>query len=85
MSESSTSFAPKLKTSVQEDVKSIEPRESKRSGRSRRKDRRYVQVDKNIMQGQVMQNMHIIGGAITSACAASIYLIIGNIIPATDV
>ncbi|XP_022819542.1 telomerase-binding protein EST1A isoform X3 [Spodoptera litura] len=40
MGDSSTSFSQNLKKSVQDDVKPAEPRESKRSGRSRRKDRR---------------------------------------------
>lgn len=40
MGDSSTSFSQNLKKSVQDDVKPTEPRESKRSGRSRRKDRR---------------------------------------------
>ncbi|XP_026745637.1 telomerase-binding protein EST1A isoform X2 [Trichoplusia ni] len=40
MCDSSTSFSQKLKTSVQDDIKPVEPRQSKRSGRSRHKDRR---------------------------------------------
>nr|XP_049695353.1 telomerase-binding protein EST1A isoform X2 [Helicoverpa armigera] len=40
MCDSSTSFSQPLKSSVQDDIKPAEPRESKRSGRPRRKDRR---------------------------------------------
>ncbi|CAH0720855.1 unnamed protein product, partial [Brenthis ino] len=40
MCDSSTSFSQSLKSSTAQDAKTVEPRESKRSGRSRRRDRR---------------------------------------------
>lgn len=38
--DSSTSFSQNLKTSVADEVKISEPKESKRSGRTRRRDKR---------------------------------------------